>query len=267
VRNRGRNLVGRTDPDDVPTVTQELPTLAEEIGKANDAWRAVYEEETAYSLSARSKMQAIDYTLRTDDDKRYEKGGKCFDPWQFKESPDNAVLADFSIERLPPGGVSGISSGSIAGSPTRAPRRPNKKTWWAFRADKVEELVASIAASSDWPPGSDKRAGYIVLYYFKERRKDQETHKLIPKVFESAEAVKQFRKRLNEYAAELFGTDPDAKPESLKHWAQKLPDIRPNRGAYFECDEQDPNTKLQWLNVAVHNSTLAVGPARKKGVR
>jgi hypothetical protein len=240
VRNRGRNLVGRTDPDDVPIAKQESPSPAEAITKAN-AWREVYKEEVS---------QPSHFTLRTDDARKYENGSDNFDAYQFREQTDNALLAAFSIERLPPGGVSGISSGAITGSPTRGPRHPKKKTWWAFHKDKVEELVRNIAASSDWPPGSDKRAGYIVLYFFQQSFEVEEIHKEIPKVFASANAVEQFKKGLVNYAFELFGPDPDAKPESFKKWAQKLPDIK---------------SKLSWSLVAVHSSTLGVGLGKRRG--
>ena len=252
VLNRGRNLAGRNGPDDVPIVKLDVPTLAEEIAKAN-ARRELYEEETAPSSN---------FTLRADSAYQDEKDSDHFETYQFKEQMDNALLREFGIERVPKGQGVGVSVGELSGSPSRGtPRRYSKKTWWAAHVDKVRELLKSIAASDKWPTGSDKRAGYVILYCYMERWEDQEIYDELlryacsqqtPDLFPSPGSVKSFRTGLVKYAFELFGPDPDAEPEGWKNWRERVHPI---------------NTKSPWLRVAVHNSTLGVGPSRRKGVK
>ena len=196
--NRGKNLAGRFDPDDVPIITQ---TVEEEIAQdfqvaskwAKDHYHDKFEKPS-------------DFTLRIESIEEEENECENYDPHQHRRTDAAEVFAiseKLGIKQK--GAPRGMSIGELSDAPTRGiPRLKTSKTYWAFRSDMVQELIRELDESRGWPKGSDKRAGYVIMYYYLERWEDKEIAAEIPEIFPSAKAVKMFRQRLVRFANGLF---------------------------------------------------------------
>ena len=246
LQNRGKNLAGRFDPDDVPIITQ---TVEEEI--AQDFQEA---SKWARAHSQLNFEKPSDFTLREETIVVEEGESENFDPYQFRRQPiDSTEVFNISNELGIPtkkGGRTsiGVSTGELSEAPPThdIPRLKTQETWWAFQQDTARELIDEIRASKDWPAGSADRAGYIIVYYFLQRFTDKEIAEELPDMFSSANACKKFRQGLVKFASKMFARDPDTPMKSGREYWDSLPDL------------PEPKHYPRTINGS-YGSTMAVG--------
>jgi hypothetical protein len=213
LKNRSKFLAGREGPADVPVIHEPLvpwrgvSATAEEAAAA-DKWMDKNKGKIA---------QPSHFTLQPH--KYFEPKDNQFQAAQFddvlssnsKTKKVEKEIAEQNVSGLDGSGKKAVpNTGYLGPEHNDGPRRPDTKSWWVFRDDKVREFLEHIAGLNTWPKESDKKVAYTIENYYRSSMTDEEMSDTNLYYFLTANAAKMFRRKMINLGFELFGPDPDA---------------------------------------------------------